>query len=129
MWRREERPALGEFKSDGVVRRKIKPSSPRQVSYSLSKAGDDLVPLMVDPQPLRHAPSWRSAQSGDDQKSQVDRKVSRQAVRRLAKAGRYQGAIVFIGMASPEKVTDEPDAHIPEEQIDQEIAGHCQARH
>jgi len=39
---------LRELESDGVVRRKIKPSSPPQVTYSLSKAGGDLVPLMVE---------------------------------------------------------------------------------
>jgi DNA-binding HxlR family transcriptional regulator len=39
---------LRQLEKDGVVQRKIKPSIPPQVTYYLTKAGDDLIPMMTD---------------------------------------------------------------------------------
>jgi DNA-binding HxlR family transcriptional regulator len=39
---------LRQLEKDGVIQRKIKPSTPPQVTYYLSKAGDDLIPMMTD---------------------------------------------------------------------------------
>ena len=39
---------LRQLEKDGVILRKIKPSVPPQVTYSLSKAGRDLIPMMSD---------------------------------------------------------------------------------
>lgn len=39
---------LRELESDGVVQRKVKPTVPPQVTYSLTKAGDELIPMMSD---------------------------------------------------------------------------------
>ena len=39
---------LRELESDGVVQRKIKLSNPPQVTYFLTKGGDDLIRLMSD---------------------------------------------------------------------------------
>src|SRR5579862_4582974 len=37
---------LRQLESDGVVQRKSKPTVPPQVTYSLTKAGDDLIPMI-----------------------------------------------------------------------------------
>ena len=39
---------LRQLEKDGVIQRKIKPSTPPQVTYYLSKAGDDLIPMLTD---------------------------------------------------------------------------------
>jgi len=39
---------LRELASDGIVRRISKPVVPLQVTYSLTKAGDELIPLMSE---------------------------------------------------------------------------------
>jgi len=39
---------LRQLESDGVVQRKSKPTVPPQVTYSLTKAGDDLIPMMTE---------------------------------------------------------------------------------
>lgn len=39
---------LRQLESDGVVLRRITPTNPPQVTYSLTKAGDELIPLMSD---------------------------------------------------------------------------------
>jgi len=39
---------LRELESDGVVRRRVKASNPPQVTYFLSKAGDELIPMMSE---------------------------------------------------------------------------------
>jgi DNA-binding HxlR family transcriptional regulator len=39
---------LRQLESDGVVRRRVKPTSPPQVRYSLTKAGGELIPMMSD---------------------------------------------------------------------------------
>ena len=39
---------LRELATDGVVRRTTKPVVPPQVTYSLTKAGDELIPLMSE---------------------------------------------------------------------------------
>jgi DNA-binding HxlR family transcriptional regulator len=39
---------LRQLEHDGVIQRKIKPSVPPQVTYYLSKAGDELVPMMTE---------------------------------------------------------------------------------
>ena len=39
---------LRQLESDGVVERTVKPTSPPQVTYSLTKAGDELIPMMSD---------------------------------------------------------------------------------
>lgn len=39
---------LRELESDGVVQRQVKPTVPPQVTYSLTKAGDELIPMMSD---------------------------------------------------------------------------------
>ena len=38
---------LRQLETDGVIRRTVKPSSPPQVTYCLSKAGEDLIPMMT----------------------------------------------------------------------------------
>jgi DNA-binding HxlR family transcriptional regulator len=38
---------LRQLENDGVIQRKIKSSIPPQVTYYLSKAGDELVPMMT----------------------------------------------------------------------------------
>ena len=42
------RSQLRELESDGVVQRKVKATVPPQVTYSLTKAGDELIPTMSD---------------------------------------------------------------------------------
>ena len=39
---------LRQLEKDGVIQRKIKASTPPQVTYYLSKAGDDLIPLLTE---------------------------------------------------------------------------------
>ena len=39
---------LRELESDGVVQRRVKRTLPPQVTYSLTKAGDELIPMMSD---------------------------------------------------------------------------------
>ncbi len=39
---------LRELEKDGVIQRKIKSSIPPQVSYHLSKAGNELIPMMTE---------------------------------------------------------------------------------
>jgi len=39
---------LRQLEKDGVIRRNIKSSVPPQVSYSLTKAGDELIPMMTE---------------------------------------------------------------------------------
>src|SRR5438105_5590664 len=39
---------LRQLEKDGVIQRKIKASTPPQVTYYLSKAGDDLIPMLTD---------------------------------------------------------------------------------
>jgi DNA-binding HxlR family transcriptional regulator len=39
---------LRQLASDGVVQRKSKPTVPPQVTYYLTKAGDDLIPMMTE---------------------------------------------------------------------------------
>jgi len=39
---------LRQLEKDGVIQRKIKPSTPPQVTYYLTKAGDDLMPMLTD---------------------------------------------------------------------------------
>ena len=39
---------LRQLESDGVVQRKSKPTVPPQVTYYLTKAGDDLIPMMTE---------------------------------------------------------------------------------
>lgn len=39
---------LRQLESDGVVQRKTKLTVPPQVTYDLTKAGDDLIPMMTD---------------------------------------------------------------------------------
>ena len=39
---------LRQLEKDGVIRRKIKPSVPPQVTYYLTKAGDELIPMMTE---------------------------------------------------------------------------------
>ena len=39
---------LRQLEKDGVIQRKIKPSTPPQVTYYLTKAGNDLIPMMTD---------------------------------------------------------------------------------
>jgi DNA-binding HxlR family transcriptional regulator len=39
---------LRQLESDGVVQRKTTPTVPPQVTYSLTKAGDDLIPMMTE---------------------------------------------------------------------------------
>ena len=39
---------LRQLEKDGVIQRKIKSSIPPQVTYALTKAGDDLIPMMTD---------------------------------------------------------------------------------
>src|SRR5438094_9056739 len=57
---------LRQLEKDGVIQRKIKPSTPPQVTYYLSKAGDDLIPLLTEmcPWGTRHLgiPPNRSAE-------------------------------------------------------------------
>ncbi len=37
---------LRELESDGIVRRAVTPASPPRVDYSLTPAGDELIPIM-----------------------------------------------------------------------------------
>ncbi len=70
---------LRELESDGVVRRKVKPSSPPQVTYFLSKAGDELIPMMSE---LCH---WGTRHLGiPPNLPMIRRAKSRPAARRLA---------------------------------------------
>jgi DNA-binding HxlR family transcriptional regulator len=39
---------LRQLEADGVVLRRVKTSVPQQVTYYLSKAGDDLIPMMTE---------------------------------------------------------------------------------
>jgi DNA-binding HxlR family transcriptional regulator len=39
---------LRQLESDGVLERKTKPSVPPQVTYFLTRAGDELIPVMTD---------------------------------------------------------------------------------
>jgi DNA-binding HxlR family transcriptional regulator len=39
---------LRQLEKDGVVQRRVKTSVPQQVTYYLSKAGDDLIPMMTE---------------------------------------------------------------------------------
>src|SRR6266849_2365807 len=39
---------LRQLENDGVIQRKIKSSVPPQVTYHLSKAGDELIPMMTE---------------------------------------------------------------------------------
>jgi DNA-binding HxlR family transcriptional regulator len=39
---------LRQLEKDGVVQRRVKTSVPQQVTYCLSKAGDDLIPMMTE---------------------------------------------------------------------------------
>jgi DNA-binding HxlR family transcriptional regulator len=39
---------LRQLEKDGVIQRKIKPSAPPQVTYYLTKAGNELIPMMTD---------------------------------------------------------------------------------
>ena len=39
---------LRQLESDGVVLRRIAPTNPPRVTYFLTKAGDELIPLMSD---------------------------------------------------------------------------------
>jgi len=64
---------LRELESDGVVQRKIKLSNPPQVTYFLTKGGDDLIRLMSDLCYGGHTPPRHSTQSPHDPQSQVSR--------------------------------------------------------
>ncbi len=39
---------LRQLEKDGVIQRKIKSSVPPQVTYYLTKAGDELIPMMTE---------------------------------------------------------------------------------
>ena len=39
---------LRQLEKDGVIQRKVKSSIPPQVTYCLTKAGDDLIPMMTE---------------------------------------------------------------------------------
>ena len=39
---------LRQLEKDGVILRKVKPANPPQVTYRLSKAGDELIPTMAE---------------------------------------------------------------------------------
>ncbi len=39
---------LRQLEKDGVIQRKVKSSIPPQVTYTLTKAGDDLIPMMTE---------------------------------------------------------------------------------
>jgi len=70
---------LRELESHGVVKRKVKPSSPPQVTYFLSEAGDELIPMMSE---LCH---WGTRHLGIPPNLPMIRKAkSRAGARRLA---------------------------------------------
>jgi len=39
---------LRQLEKDGVIQRKVKSSIPPQVTYGLTRAGDDLIPMMTE---------------------------------------------------------------------------------
>ena len=71
---------LRQLEKDGVIRRNIKPSIPPQVSYSLTKAGDELIPMMTE---LCH---WGTRNLGIPPNLPMIRKASRRAKSRPRKS-------------------------------------------
>jgi DNA-binding HxlR family transcriptional regulator len=70
---------LRQLEKDGVIRRHIKPSIPPQVSYSLTKAGAELIPMMTE---LCH---WGTRNLGIPPNLPMIRKASRRAKSRPGK--------------------------------------------
>jgi len=66
---------LRQLEADGVVQRKTKASVPPQVTYSLSAAGDELIPMMTE---LCH---WGTRHLGIPPNLRMIRKASTRAVR------------------------------------------------
>jgi DNA-binding HxlR family transcriptional regulator len=71
---------LRQLEKDGVIQRNIKTSIPPQVSYRLTKAGDELIPMMTE---LCH---WGTRHLGIPPNLPMIRKASRRSKSRPRKS-------------------------------------------